>query len=92
MTEPECIICLNDGADESDSPLLRLPCGKHSICSATESGCLAGFFRQALAEERLYPTRCCDVELPLHEYEDKLPFDLIWEYMLKAREYSVPAR
>lgn len=92
MAERECTVCLNTGEGEGDPPLLQLPCKKHFICESGEDGCLEGYFRQALTNERLYPPTCCHAVLLLEDYEDKLPFELTWQFRKKAIEYSIPMR
>lgn len=78
--------------EDEHTPLLQLTCGSHAVCPPSDdSDCLASFFRQATNEERLYPARCCDAVLFLDDYAD-LPFDLVWAYQIKEREYSVPAK
>lgn len=82
----ECVICMSE--EDEDTKLMSLPCGEHFVCKTT-SACLEGFFRDAMAEEKAYPPRCCEGPLSIEDYEEILPWDFQWEYLLKIREYSV---
>ncbi|KAF2263174.1 hypothetical protein CC78DRAFT_569198 [Lojkania enalia] len=87
----ECVVCM-DNDEVGDTIFRDTPCGRHSMCV----GCLERMFDTAMRDEKYYPPRCCSNEasvLLISEYEDVLPFELVWEYQSKEiGEYSVNAK
>ena len=79
-----CVICGDE--EKAESPLHRNPCGRHYACNDD----LQDFFRNAIKDESLYPPDCCREPFLLMDYEDVLPFDLLFEYQSKEQgEYAV---
>jgi hypothetical protein len=81
------------GEEDESASLLRLACECHYVCAPSdESDCLVTFFTQAMNDERQYPAQCCRQYVSIHEYEDLLPFELLWTYARKEQEYGVQAK
>lgn len=84
--DKECVVCWSE--EDEETQMILLPCGNHHVCK-TSSPCLEGFFRDAMNEEKSYPPRCCNAVLLIQDYEEILPWDFQWQFLLKIREYSV---
>lgn len=67
--------------------LAQVPC-RHKYCS----DCLAQLFRNATADEALFPPRCCRRQIPLEPNEHLLPEDLVRHFRDKEVEFSTPNR
>lgn len=82
-----CVIC---GSDESeDVTLIEAPCNNHFVCTDD----IVSFFENAINNESLFPPQCCDQIFMLGEYEDHIPFEVLWKYRVKQDgEYTVPAK
>ncbi|KAF2497954.1 hypothetical protein BU16DRAFT_537538 [Lophium mytilinum] len=84
-----CVVCEDE--EKEETPLRETGCGEHSMCDA----CLEQVFRLALTDESKYHPQCCGLEesvLLVDDFEQYLPFELVFDYRVKEREYSVLAR
>ncbi|KAI1826881.1 hypothetical protein F4861DRAFT_495530 [Xylaria intraflava] len=79
-----CSVC-----SETINPmeLARAPCS-HEYCR----GCLGSLFRRAVADESLFPPRCCRQDIPVDVNRSFLDDDLVHRYEEKAVEFSTPNR
>ncbi|KAI1764151.1 hypothetical protein GGR53DRAFT_520558 [Hypoxylon sp. FL1150] len=67
--------------------LARAPC-QHEYCRE----CLTHLFRDAAADESLFPPRCCKQPIPLDKSQPFLDFKVAQHYRKKAVEFSSPRR
>lgn len=84
VTKRECISCLED---KLFFDLARAPCD-HEYCRT----CLRVLFGSALADESLFPPRCCGEQITIGSVRMWLDSDLVLNFHKKKEEYDTPNR
>ncbi|KAI1464732.1 uncharacterized protein F4812DRAFT_466974 [Daldinia caldariorum] len=79
--------CLACGERKCFTKVARAPCD-HEYCR----DCLVQLFQCAMADESLFPPRCCRQNIPLDKIQFLLPRGLVSEFRIKEIEFSTPRR
>ena len=82
--EVECVACCEM---VPSSRIVRCPCS-HEYCL----DCVAQVFRGSIADESLFPPRCCKLPIPIGPNQGHLPEDVVTAFKTKAVEYNTQNR
>ncbi|KAI0768484.1 hypothetical protein BD413DRAFT_614361 [Trametes elegans] len=78
-----CTVC----GDDIDGTVVQLTCGH-----AFDKGCAREMFQRATVDETLFPPKCCQGAVKLHEVEQHLDRALLDLYHKKSREFTTVDR
>lgn len=78
VSTTQCNACLCDVEDDS---VVGLSCHH-----AYDIECMKQFFRAALADDLVFPPRCCGSKINLDDVRDQLPDDLVQQFEQKVEE------
>ncbi|EME89461.1 uncharacterized protein MYCFIDRAFT_27742 [Pseudocercospora fijiensis CIRAD86] len=81
------IQCVSCTSDVPDSDAYKAHC-EHDYCD----GCLDQVFNQALIDERFYPPRCCQQDIPYEDVRDFLSERTAQNFAAKKPELDDPKR